>query len=156
MKNYVLIVISLLFFFGCSEKQTREFLLIEKPVPNARLYAYKQKTIETTSSMTVIRDAGVGCHAAFYINGTLSAILALNERTTFYLAPGKYSLKLGYDPSGGGLCNCPFATMTEITFGDKEHKAFLLKIVEKEILVIHQVTDEDRKELKKTKSNVSY
>lgn len=156
MKNYFLIIISLLISFGCSEQRTREFMLIEKPVPSARLYAHKQKTVETTASMTVIRDAGVGCHAAFYIDGTLSAILALNERATFYLAPGKHSLKLGYDPSGGGLCNCPFAAMTEITFGDKDHKTFLLKIVEKDILVIHQVTDEDRKELKKTKSNVTY
>jgi hypothetical protein len=131
-------------------------MLIERPVPGARLYAYKQKTIETTASITVIRDNGVGCHAAFYIDGTLSAILALNERATFYLVPGKHSLKLGYDPSGGGLCNCPYAVMTEIAIGDKDHKTFILKIIETDILSIHQVTDDDMQHMKKMKSNVPY
>ena len=156
MKNYILIVISLLFFFGCSEQRTREFLLIEKPVPAARLYAYKQETIKTTASITVIRDTGVGCHAAFYIDDTLSAILALREQTTFYLAPGKHSLKLGYAPAGKGPCNCPHAAMTEIIIGDKDHKTFILKIIEKDILSIHQITDEDIENMKRTKSNVPY
>ena len=140
MKKVFLIISSLLILFGCSEQQTREFLLIEIPIPKSRLLAYNTKSIETTSSITVIRTTETtGCHAALYINDVLSAIVASGERTTFYLIPGKHSLKLAYSPNGKGPCNCPYATMTTITLGDKDHQAYQLKITDVDTLIIRKI-----------------
>lgn len=77
------------------------------PVPNDRLLAFQEKTLNS-AIMVVTRDdgymAGGGCYTAILIDGVVAGRLGIGERATFFLDPGRHVYGISGDPMGKGLC----------------------------------------------------
>jgi hypothetical protein len=151
MIKIILSIIALVLFIGCSSQKVNEIMLIERPVPESRRFAYKEKISERSPSAAILvvarnqEMASVGCYTAFYINDILTCTFAVGEMAVFYLEPGKYSLKLGFDPRAKGICNCSYSTTVEIDLGQKDYRAFQLRTTDFDSLSIHQPTKEEIK-----------
>jgi hypothetical protein len=78
-----------------------------RPAPAARVYAFATPG-PSTVPVRITRDApatGLGsCFAAVYVGAQLAVRLDSGESVALQLAPGDYSLSVGHDPQGAGLC----------------------------------------------------
>jgi len=83
--------------------------------------------------LCVARDSGfVGkaCHNSIYINGTLSARLAVAEKARFTVEAGNVTITAGKDPYGNDMCQMhQGAAVTQtFTFGEGETRSFRISI----------------------------
>lgn len=79
-----------------------------KPVPVDRIYQYQNRTDQNNSTLIVVRDSGMvgsACYATIYINGGRVAKLETQEKATFFLPSGEWSI--GTNLEGRGLCSAP-------------------------------------------------
>lgn len=75
------------------------------PVPSDELYAFQEKTVNTSSRITVVRDGGFvgsGCDLVLYIEGRRAAKIGPGQRASFFVEPGPVNLGTGLAESG--LC----------------------------------------------------
>jgi hypothetical protein len=81
----------------------------------------------------VARDsgfAGKACHNSIYINGTLSARLAVEEKARFTAEAGNVTITAGKDPYGNDMCQMhQGAAVTQtFTLGEGETRSFRISI----------------------------
>jgi len=116
--------------WGCSTAQTA--MTSSKPTPKERLLAYQNADDKSQTELIIIRDhgiAGSACYYAFFIDNVLAARMDVAERASFYLEPGKRSLKITRDPQGKGLCGLgDDAVEKEVSFIPNEKKSFRLYV----------------------------
>jgi hypothetical protein len=125
------ICILLFLLAGCSTTQvTSSSAMI---APENRILAYQNGTVESGGSIIVVRDGGfVGkaCLNSIYINGTLSARLAVAEKARFTVEAGNVTITAGKDPYGNDMCQMHQgdAVTQAFTLGQGETRSFRLSI----------------------------
>lgn len=125
--------ISILIFLlaGCSATQVTPASAVV--APGNRILAYQDSSVTSGGSIIVVRDSGfVGktCLNSIYINGTLSARLAVEEKARFTVETGNVSITAGKDPYGNDMCQMHQGDAVTQTFalGEGEHRSFRLSI----------------------------
>ena len=123
--------ITFLLLAGCSTTQVTPSSAVI--APDNRILAYQDGTVKSGGSIIVVRDSGfVGkaCLNSIYINGTLSARLAAEEKARFTLEAGNITITAGKDPYGKGRCQMHQgdAVTRTFTLGEGETRSFRLSI----------------------------
>jgi hypothetical protein len=129
--NMKLLSIFFLFLAGCSTTPITPSLAVI--APDNRVLAYQNAAGKSDGSIVVVRDSGfVGktCLNAIYINGTLSARLAVAEKAHFNVETGNVTITAGKDPYGNDMCQMHQGNAVTQTFtlGTGETKSFRLSI----------------------------
>ena len=101
--------------------------------PDNRILAYQDDTEKPDGSIIVVRDSGfVGksCLNSIYINGTLSARLAVAEKAHFTVDSGNVTVTAGKDPYGNNMCQMHQgdAITQAFTLGEGETRSFRISI----------------------------
>jgi len=101
--------------------------------PDNRVLAYQDDTGKPDGSIIVVRDSGfVGksCLNSIYINGTLSARLAVAEKVHFTVGSGNVTVTAGKDPYGNNMCQMHQgdAVTQAFTLGEGETRSFRISI----------------------------
>ena len=97
--------ILLLLLTGCSTKGLTPSSAVI--APDNRIFSYQGDTGRSDGSIIVTRDSGfVGktCLNSIYINGNLSARLAVAEKVHFTVETGNVTVTAGKDPYGSDMC----------------------------------------------------
>ena len=126
-------LLSLLFLLlaGCSTTLVTPSSAVN--APDNRILAYQNDTGKSGGSIIVVRDSGfVGktCLNSIYINGTLSARLAVAEKARFSVGSGNVTMTAGKDPYGNNMCQMHQgdAITQTFTLGAGETRSFRLSI----------------------------
>jgi len=125
------ISILLLLLTGCSTTVVTPSSAVI--APDNRILAYQGDTGRSDGSIIVVRDSGfVGktCLNSIYINGTLSARLAVAEKVHFTVETGNVTITAGKDPYGNDMCQMHQGDPITQTFtiGENETRSFRLSI----------------------------
>jgi hypothetical protein len=125
------IYILILLLVGCSTTQVTPSSAVI--APENRILAYQDSSVKSGGSIIVVRDSGfVGkaCLNSIYINGTLSALLAVEEKALFTVETGNVTLTAGKDPYGKDMCQMHQGDVVTQTFtlGEGETRSFRLSI----------------------------
>jgi len=101
--------------------------------PDNRVLAYQDSTVKSGGYIIVVSDSGfVGkaCLNAIYIDGKLSARLAVEEKARFTVEAGNVTITAGNDPYGNGMCQVHQgdAVTQAFTLGKGETRSFRLSI----------------------------
>ena len=99
--------------------------------PDNRILAYQDSTVKSGGYIIVVGDSGfVGkaCLTANYIDGKLSARLAVEEKARFSVEAGNVTITAGKDPYGNGMCQVHQgdAVTQTFTLGKGETRSFRL------------------------------
>ena len=97
--------------------------------PKARLMAFQTVSPENTSTVTLLRDTGVGgaaCYLLVYVNATLAARMDAGELAQFFIPPGKLLLGVAPEHKGRGFCPVRegYSDQIDTTMKDHEEKRF--------------------------------